>query len=128
MAAIKSKVILFGEKIYEWLSQFATTYRNVLPAGVEPEETYILIDGISDYFSMPTTFPVNIYKRKTTSPRSVLLVADAIGDAVGESGLLLVDDDIKIAIYKGSPFYQDRTLENDETTKAGMVNLNITVY
>lgn len=128
MAAIKSKVTLFGEKIYEWLSQFATTYRNVLPAGVEPEETYILIEGISDYFSMPTTFPVNIYKRKTTSPRSVLLVADAIGDAVGESGLLLVDDDIKIAIYKGSPFYQDRTLENDETTKAGMVNLTITVY
>lgn len=128
MAAIKSKVILFGEKIYEWLSQFATTYRNVLPAGVEPEETYILIEGMSDYFSMPTTFPVNIYKRKTTSQRSVLLVADAIGDAVGESGLLLVDDDIKIAIYKGSPFYQDRTLENDETTKAGMVNLTITVY
>lgn len=128
MAAIKSKVTLFGEKIYEWLSEFATTYRNVLPAGVEPEETYILIEGISDYFSMPTTFPVNIYKRKTTSPRSVLLIADAIGDAVGESGLLLVDDDIKIAIYKGSPFYQDRTLENDETTKAGMVNLTITVY
>ena len=128
MAAIKSKVILFGEKIYEWLSQFATTYRNVLPAGVEPEETYILIEGMSDYFSMPTTFPVNIYKRKTTSQRSVLLIADAIGNAVGESGLLLVDDDIKIAIYKGSPFYQDRTLENDETTKAGMVNLNITVY
>lgn len=128
MAAIKSKVILFGEKIYEWLSQFATTYRNVLPAGVEPEETYILIEGMSDYFSTPMTFPVNIYKRKTTSQRSVLLVADAIGDAVGESGLLLVDDDIKIAIYKGSPFYQDRTLENDETTKAGMVNLTITVY
>ena len=128
MAAIQSKVILFGEKIYEWLSQFATTYRNVLPAGIEPEETYILIEGMSDYFSTQMTFPVNIYKRKTTSQRSVLLVADAIGNAVGESGLLLVDDDIKIAIYKGSPFYQDRTLENDETTKAGMVNLNITVY
>ena len=126
---MKSKILLFSQKIYSWLSQFATAYRGVLPAGVKPTGAYIRFDGYYDKFATNFIFPVQIYVPNTTSYSSVLQIADKIGEAIGDGGLLLgeKDNDIKIKIEKGSPFYQDKS-DEDLTTKAGYVNLEISIY
>ena len=125
---MKSKIFVFGQKIYKWLSKFAPTYRGVLPAGTVPEEdVYLRMDGYYDLFATSFIFPVQIYTQKTTSYSSVLLIADEIANAVGDGGILMSGDGIKFRIMKGSPFYQDRA-DEDETVRAGYVNLEITIY
>lgn len=124
---MKSKIFLFGQKIYEWLSKFAPTYRGVLPAGTSPQDMYLRMDGYYDRFATSFVFPVQIYAQKTTSYSSVLLIADEIANAVGDGGILMSGDGIKFRIMKGSPFYQDRA-DEDETVRAGYVNLEITIY
>lgn len=124
---MKSKIFLFGQKIYEWLSKFAPTYRGVLPAGTIPQDVYLRMDGYYDRFATSFVFPVQIYAQKTTSYSSVLLIADEIVNAVGDGGILVSGDGIKFRIMKGSPFYQDRA-DEDETVRAGYVNLEITIY
>lgn len=71
--------------------------------------------------------PVQIYTIGTTSYADVLDIADKISEAVTEAGTLIGDDTVKIKIDKGSPFYQDKN-DEDETVRAGYVNLIITVY
>lgn len=125
----QSKILLFGQRIYKWLSGFATTYRGTLPSGVNPDDAYIRYDGYYDTFASQFIFPVQIYKQKTTSYAEVIKIADAIGNAIGEGGLLIGadNDEIKIKVDKGSPFYQDKP-DEDETVRAGYVNLIITIY
>lgn len=120
-------VLKVGQLVYEWLSQFATTYRGVLPAGVTPEKKYLKYDGYVDYFATQFILPVQIYTLGTTSYADVLDIADKISEAVTEAGTLIGDDTVKIKIDKGSPFYQDKQ-DEDETVRAGYVNLIITVY
>lgn len=85
------------------------------------------MDGYYDLFATSFIFPVQIYAQKTTSYSSVLLIADEIANAVGDGGILMSGDGIKFRIMKGSPFYQDRA-DEDETVRAGYVNLEITIY
>lgn len=122
-------VLKVGQLIYEWLSQFATTYRGVLPAGVKPANKYLQYSGYVDYFATQFILPVQIYTLNTTSYAGVLEIADAIAAAVTEGGTLIGDDagTVKIKIMKGSPFYQDKQ-DEDETVRAGYINLEITVY
>lgn len=122
-------VLKVGQLIYEWLSQFATTYRGVLPAGVKPANKYLQYSGYVDYFAQQFILPVQIYTLNTTSYAGVLEIADAIATAVTEGGTLIGDDagTVKIKIQKGSPFYQDKE-DEDETVRAGYINLEITVY
>lgn len=122
-------VLKVGQLIYEWLSQFATTYRGVLPAGVKPANKYLQYSGYVDYFAQQFILPVQIYTLNTTSYAGVLEIADAIAAAVTEGGTLIGDDaeTVKIKIMKGSPFYQDKQ-DEDETVRAGYINLEITVY
>ena len=120
-------VLKVGQLIYEWLSQFATTYRGVLPAGVKPANNYLQYSGYVDYFAQQFILPVQIYTLGTTSYADVLEIADKISEAVTEAGTLIGDDTVKIKIDKGSPFYQDRT-DEDETVRAGYINLLITIY
>lgn len=124
---MKSKAALFGKKIYEWLSTFAPTYRGILPTGVNPENLYLQISGYYDTFATQFIFPVQIYQLNTTSYSSVLIIADEIAEAITDGGLLISDTDIKIKIEKGSPFYQDKA-DEDETVRAGYINLLITIY
>ena len=125
--SVKSKTFLFGQLIYEWLSTFAPTYRGVLPAGVKPASVYLKIGGYYDTFATQFIFPVQIYALNTTSPGSVVLIADEIADAIGDGGTLISDEGIRVKIEKGSPFYQDKD-DEDETVRAGYVNLLITIY
>lgn len=122
-------VLKVGQLIYEWLSQFATTYRGVLPAGVKPANKYLQYSGYVDYFATQFILPVQIYTLNTTSYAGVLEIADAIAAAVTEGGTLIGDDagTVKIKIMKGSPFYQDKE-DEDETVRAGYINLEVTVY
>ena len=122
-------VLKVGQLIYEWLSQFATTYRGVLPAGVKPANKYLQYSGYVDYFARQFILPVQIYTLNTTSYAGVLEIADAISEAVTEGGTLIGDDagTVKIKIMKGSPFYQDKQ-DEDETVRAGYINLEVTVY
>lgn len=124
---MSEKVLRVGKIIYDWLSQFATTYRGVLPAGVTPEKKYLQYDGYVDYFATQFILPVQIYALNTTSYEQVLQLADKIESAVTEAGVLIGDKDLKIKIMKGSPFYQDRN-DEDETVRAGYINLEVTVY
>lgn len=117
----------FGKRIYEWLSRFATVYRGVLPSGQKPDDLYIQISGYVDGFAKAFIYPVQIYKLNTTSYSSVLRVAEEIEKAVGESGTLVIYDDIRFKIEKGSPFYQDKA-DEDDTVRAGYINLEITIY
>lgn len=120
-------ILKVGQLLFQWLSQFATTYRGVLPAGVTPEKKYLQYDGYVDYFATKFILPVQIYTLGTTSYAGVLDIADKISEAVTEAGTLIGDDTVKIKIDKGSPFYQDKQ-DEDETVRAGYVNLIITVY
>lgn len=120
-------ILKVGQLLFQWLSQFATTYRGVLPAGVTPEKKYLQYDGYVDYFATQFILPVQIYTLGTTSYANVLEIADKISEAVTEAGTLIGDDTVKIKINKGSPFYQDKQ-DEDETVRAGYVNLIITVY
>lgn len=122
-------VLKVGQLIYEWISQFATTYRGVLPAGVKPANKYLQVSGYVDYFAQQFILPVQIYTLNTTSYAGVLEIADAISEAVTEGGTLIGDDagTVKIKIMKGSPFYQDKP-DEDETVRAGYINLEVTVY
>lgn len=120
-------VLKVGQLIYEWLSQFATTYRGVLPAGLKPANKYLQYSGYVDYFAQQFILPVQIYMLNTTSYEQVLQLADKIESAVTEAGVLIGDKDLKIKIMKGSPFYQDKE-DEDETVRAGYINLEVTVY
>lgn len=120
-------ILKVGQLLFQWLSQFATTYRGVLPSGVTPEKKYLQYDGYVDYFATQFILPVQIYTLGTTSYADVLDIADKISEAVTEAGTLIGDDTVKIKIGKGSPFYQDKQ-DEDETVRAGYVNLIITVY
>lgn len=121
------KILTVGQMLYQWLSQFAPTYRGVLPAGIKPESPYLQFSGYYDNFATQFIFPVQIYQLNTTSYEGVLQLADKIESAVTEAGILISDEKIKIKIEKGSPFYQDKQ-DEDETVRAGYINLIITVY
>ena len=121
------KILTVGQMLYQWLSQFAPTYRGVLPAGIKPESPYLQFSGYYDNFATQFILPVQIYQLNTTSYEGVLKLADKIESAVTEAGILISDADIKIKIEKGSPFYQDKQ-DEDETVRAGYINLLITVY
>ena len=121
------KILTVGQMLYQWLSQFAPTYRGVLPAGIKPESPYLQFSGYYDNFATQFIFPVQIYQLNTTNYEGVLQLADKIESAVTEAGILISDEKIKIKIEKGSPFYQDKA-DEDETVRAGYINLIITVY
>ena len=121
------KILTVGQMLYQWLSQFAPTYRGVLPAGIKPESPYLQFSGYYDNFATQFILPVQIYQLNTTSYEGVLQLADKIESAVTEAGILLSDEKIKIKIEKGSPFYQDKQ-DEDETVRAGYINLLITIY
>ena len=124
---IADRTISFGKRFYEWLSTFAPTYRGVLPVGVKPDDLYLRFSGYADSFAASFIMPVEIYKTNTTSYSSVLQIAREIGDAVGDGGLLIINDDVRFKIDKGLPFYQDKQ-DEDATVRAGYINLEITIY
>lgn len=125
MAGCKDYARLFQS----WLEQVGecTAYSGVLPTGVTPNMPYILYDLYVGGFAEQFIQPVRVFAGQTTDIGEVLDIVDRIDEAVGNGGVLLHGDGINVAIYKGNPFYQSLD-SGDETTKAGYVNLLVTIY
>lgn len=123
--------VAFGEKFYTWLSSVVGkdvgVYRGVLPAGKIPENIYVVFNGVADDFARPFIMPIRIYAKNTSSFRSVITVANSIESAITSAGLLVIYPNVRFKVEKGSPFYQDMA-DEDETIRAGYVNLEITIY
>lgn len=131
MSAYKNKAVIFGKLFAGWLEQFAEAYNGILPPTnvKEPADEYIQYNLYTDDFTKPFIQPISIYKQRTTSMLRPWLLADKIGDAIGEGGLYLKDPETNtvVKINKGSPFAQNKP-DEDETVRAVFVNLEITVY
>lgn len=124
---LTNRTLVFGKRIYDWLSTFGTVYRGVLPSGVEPDTAYMLISGSSANFGEKMQFPVMIYQRGTSSIAGVLNIVQSLENAIGEGGLLKIYNNIRFKVDKGSPWYQDAQT-GEEMVKGGVVNLEITIY
>ena len=124
-----SNSLVFGQRIYEWLSQFGVeVFRGEQAPGTPESNLYLLINGYTDNFATAFIFPVQIYARNTTSFASVVRMAEDIEETIGDGGVLVIYPDIRFKIEKGSPFYQDKPLEENKTVRAGYLNLEITIY
>lgn len=122
-----SKQQIFFERFYQWLSQFGTVYRGVLPSGVATTDNYLQYSGYFENFATQFILPISIYALQTTVYTQIVKIVEAIEAEVTEGGTLVAYPDLIFKVDKGSPFYQDKP-DEDETIRAGLVNLIITIY
>lgn len=119
----------YAETLYQWLNGFETTFREpvMFDADNPQPDDYITYSATTSGFASQFIQPISIYT-KTTSFERLANIVDDIESAVGESGCVIGDNTWGyIAINKGSPFYQDKP-EEDESYRAGYVNLLVTIY
>lgn len=120
----------YATTLYEWLSKFAPTYRSPVLSTVfdennpQPNE-YIEYSANMGNFNSDFIQAITIYS-KSTAYTKVMEIVDKIESAITENGIRVSGDWGYITIYKGSPFYQDKT-DEDDTIRAGYVNLLIRV-
>lgn len=110
---------VYENDLYDFLSQFTQVFRGVLPSGMSAD-TYILINMQENETLTQFIQPFIIYTHKTTSFARIKAIKDNIANAI-DNGLIYKS----LIIYKGTPFYQDRT-DEAENTKSGYINLLIT--
>lgn len=121
----------YATTLYQWLSQFAPTFREPLNTTIfdanNPKPTeYITYSSDVSNFGTEFIQAITIYSQ-STSHNKVMDIVDDIESNVGESGIRLSRDWGYITIKKGSPFYQDKP-DEDDTIRAGYVNLLVNVY
>lgn len=118
----------YAKTLYNWLSQFAETYRSPVQFDADnPQPTeYIEYSLVQGNFAEGVIQPITIYTQ-STSYKYVMDIVDKIEQAVGESGVKLSGDVGYVWIMKGSPFYQDKP-DEDSSVRAGYVNLLIKMY
>lgn len=118
----------YATTLYDWLSTFATTYREpvVFDSENPPPNEYIEYSAVTGNFAEEFIQPITIYS-KSTSYKYVWEIADAIEEAINESGIVLNSDLGYLRIMKGSPFYQDKT-DEDTSVRAGYINLLVKIY
>ena len=121
----------YGKTLYEWLSEFAPTFRQPVlntmfdDNNPKPNE-YIEYSSNVSNFNTEFIQPIVIYSN-STSYNKVMDIVDEIESVITEKGLKIQKEWGYITIYKGSPFYQDKP-DEDDTIRAGYVNLLIRVY
>jgi hypothetical protein len=121
----------YATTLYQWLSQFAPTFREPLNTTIfdanNPKPTeYITYSSDVSNFGAEFIQAITIYSQ-STSHNKIMDVVDDIENNIGESGIRLSKDWGYITIKKGSPFYQDKP-DEDDTIRAGYVNLLVNVY
>ena len=121
-----NRIVKAGELLYGWLSNFAKTYKNLLPTAEQIVYPYLYFTGAYNNVAEAFNLPIKIYNNNATSTRTLLLLAGDIEEAVGE-GIVIGDAEMGIKIEKGSPFYQDME-SGVETITAGYINLTVTIY
>ena len=118
----------YAKILYNWLSQFGTTIRGVLPANAtEPSGVFLTYDVVAGNFGENFMQAVSIYEIGATNYENIWTVVDDIENTIRECGVIIRNSDMNITIYKGSPFYQDIGSGND-TAKAGYINLQVKIY
>lgn len=119
----------YATTLYNWLSQFAMTFREPIISStfqeINPNE-YISYSAQTGNFGEQFIQPITIYS-KSTGFTNLMNIVDNIESAISERGLLIREDWGNIVIYKGSPFYQDKP-DEDESYRAGYINLLIKIY
>lgn len=119
----------YATTLYNWLSQFAMTFREPIISStfqeINPNE-YISYSAQTGNFGEQFIQPITIYS-KSTGFTNLMNIVDSIESAISERGLLIREDWGNIVIYKGSPFYQDKP-DEDESYRAGYINLLIKIY
>jgi len=116
--------------MYDWLSQFATTFRQPVLDSMfddnnpKPNE-YITYSADVGNFNEDYIQAITVYS-KSTGYGNVMSIVDAIENAIGEDGAKIEEDWGYITVYKGSPFYQDKE-DEDSSYRAGYVNLLVRV-
>ena len=121
----------YATTLYEWLSNFAQTFREPILATFFDDENpqpneYIRYSASVGTFSEEFIQPIIIFS-KSTSYNKVMDIADAIETSIGEQGIKVSDEWGYMTIREGNPFYQDKP-DEDDTIRAGYVNLLIKVY
>lgn len=120
----------YATTMYNWLSKFAPTFRSPILSSVFDEQNpqpneYIEYSANMDNFNSDFIQAITIYS-KSTAYTKVMEIVDNIESTITENGIRVSSDWGYITIYKGSPFYQDKT-DEDDTIRAGYVNLLIRV-
>lgn len=116
--------------MYNWLSQFAPTFRQPVLDGMFDEDNpkpneYISYSAGVENFNTDYIQPIVIYS-KSTGYTNVMAIADAIESAIKEGGTKIEAEWGYITVYKGSPFYQDKE-DEDSSYRAGYINLLVRV-
>lgn len=118
----------YATTLYEWLSKFATTFRE--PVQFDKEEPapteYITYSADTGNFAEEFIQAITVYSQ-STSYKYVMDIVDKIEAEIGEHGIVLRNEWGYIKVTKGSPFYQDKP-DEDSSIRAGYVNLLLTIY
>lgn len=115
----------YGEAIHNWLSRFATTYREPVTEVDTPNE-YITHANAVGNFGETISQAISIYS-KSTGYTNLMNIVDNIEAEIGQNGVQLQYVWGTMIIYKGNPFYQDKT-DEDGSYRAGYINLEIKIY
>ena len=121
----------YSTTLYEWLKQFAPTFRSPILSSSFDENNpkpndYIEYSSDVGNFNSEFIQAITIYT-KSTGFSKLMDIADNIENAIKEDGIRLQKDWGYITIRKGSPFYQDKP-DEDDTIRAGYINLLVRVY
>lgn len=121
----------YATALYEWLSQFAPTFRSPILSSMfndeNPQPTkYIEYSADLANFNTEFTQAITIYT-KSTGYTYLMEIVDEIESAIKENGIRIVKDWGYITIRKGNVFYQDKP-DEDDTIRAGYINLLVRVY
>lgn len=121
----------YGKTIFDWLSKFATTFREPLDELLFDKDNpkpfeYITYSSQTGNFAEQFIQAITIYSN-STSYDNVMEIVDNIEEEIGENGIKLTTDWGYLTIHKGNPFYQDKP-DEDSSYRAGYVNLLIKVY
>lgn len=121
----------YSTTLYEWLSQFAPTFRSPILSSSFNENNpkpsdYIEYSSDVGNFNSEFIQAITIYTQSTGFSK-LMDIVDDIESTIKEDGIRLAKDWGYITIRKGSPFYQDKP-DEDDTIRAGYINLLIRVY
>lgn len=121
----------YATTLYEWLSQFAPTFRSpILSSSFDNDNPqpsdYIEYSSDVGNFNSEFIQALTIYTHSTGFSK-LMDIVDSIENAIKEDGIRLQQDWGYITIKKGNPFYQDKP-DEDDTIRAGYINLLVRVY
>lgn len=118
----------YAKVIFNWLKQFAPTFLGVAPPEVVGSGAYINYEIVENAeFGSNFVQSINLYQLNTASIGGIYTLKNKIEKAISHGGVLVGGECIKLLIQYGSPFFQNRPLE-EQNVKAGLINLQIIIF